>query len=275
MEPGWLLWSGTIGLESPIASRIEAARACGYARVSLSALDVFRAEESGVPARDVGRMFADNGLDIVMDPIMNWYDGEAPAGSRFARFTCDEALRMCSDVGAVSATAIGQGSSELPVERIAESFAVLCDRASDIGMDIHLEFTALHAINSLRMAWDIVRLADRSNGGIVFDTWHFFRTDPDFALLETIPGERIMCVQVDDGAAEVVGTMRDDTLNRLLPGDGTFDLVRAIACLDRIGGLTWVGPEVISPTLAAMDPVAAARLAKTRIQELIVEARGT
>ena len=45
------------------------------------------------------------------------------------------------------------------------------------------------------------RYADRANGGIVFDTWHFFRGDPDFDLLATVPGDRIYCVQIDDAAA--------------------------------------------------------------------------
>ncbi len=269
----WLLWSGTIGLESPIDARIEAAVATGYSRVSVSPLDVFRAEEAGVSARALGRRFAAAGLGVVVDPIMNWYAGTPSAGSRFSRFPAGEALRMCSDLGAVSATAIAQYAGQALPDDVVERFAALCDQASGIGMDVHLEFTALHAIDSLRCAWDIVAGADRANGGLVFDTWHFFRTDPDFDLLATIPGDRILCVQVDDGADQAVGTMRDDTLNRLLPGDGDFDLVRVMRVLDGIGGLAWVGPEVISPAMAAMAPVEAAGVAKARIESIIEEAR--
>ena len=107
------------------------------------------------------------------------------------------------------------------------AFGLICDRAAGFGMQVQVEFTALHSIRTLQTAWDIVRGADRPNGGIVFDTWHFFRTDPDYALLATIPGARILSVQVDDALPEPVGTMRDDTLNRLMPGDGSLEIGRA------------------------------------------------
>lgn len=271
--PGWVLWSGTIGLESPIDVRISAAVVGGYARVSVSPLDVARSEAAGVSAVDLGERFRASGLDVVVDPIMNWYGGTPPPTSRFGRFSAEEALRMSRDLGAVSATVIGQGSDDVPVAAITEAFGGICDRAAEFGMQVHLEFTAIHSIRTLRTAWDIVSGADRQNGGLLFDTWHFFRTDPDFSLLEQIPGDRIFAVQVDDAHPDVMGTMRDDTLNRLMPGDGSFDLVRALATLDRIGGLAWVGPEVISPQTAAMDPVVAARTGRARIEDILMEAR--
>ena len=90
-------------------------------------------------------------------------------------------------------------------------------------------------------------------------------------MLRTIPGDRILSVQVDDALPEPVGTMRDDTLNRLMPGDGSLDLHGAIAALDAIGGLSWVGPEVISPATASMVPVDAARQGRERIERIIAE----
>lgn len=271
---GWVLWSGTLGLESPIAPRIEAALAGGYTRLSVSPLDVARAEEEGTPAEDLGRRIRDAGLGIVLDPVMNWYGGAPRADSRFARFPADESLRMAEALQAVSITAIGQASSELPIEEVAGPFGAFCDRAAGLGAQVHLEFIPMTAIPSLAAAWTVVAGVDRPNGGLLFDTWHFFRGDPDFGVLERIPGERVFAVQLDDADAEVRGTMREDTQNRLLPGDGDLDLVRAVRALDRIGGLRWVGPEVISPALAAMPPVEAARLAGDRVRELITRVRG-
>jgi len=43
--------------------------------------------------------------------------------------------------------------------------------------------------------------------------------------------------------------------------------------LDRIGGLRWVGPEVISPVTSAMTPTDAARIAGSRVRDLIVVIR--
>jgi sugar phosphate isomerase/epimerase len=114
--------------------------------------------------------------------------------------------------------------------------------------------------------------SDRGNGGLVFDTWHFFRGSRDFELLEQIPGDRIFVVQFADAAKEVQGTLREDATRRLLPGDGCFDLPRVVRVLNAIGGLRAVGPEVISPTLAAMPAREAATLAASRVRDLVARA---
>ena len=111
----------------------------------------------------------------------------------------------------------------------------------------------------MKGASDLVRLADRPNGGMVFDTWHFFRVNPDFDALEAVPGDRIFAVQVSDGGADFVeGLLADTFRHRRLPGDGVFDLVRVLRVLDRIGGLNMAGPEVLSVELHALPPLEAA-----------------
>lgn len=270
---GWVLWSGTLGLESPVPGRIEAARATGHGRLSVSPLDVARIAEEGTPPEELGRQIREAGLGIVLDPVMNWYRGAPRADSRFARFTADEAMTMAEALQAVSITVIGQATSALSHEEVAGPFGAVCDRAAGFGAQVQLEFTPMTAIPSLAAAWTVVAGADRPNGGLLFDTWHFFRGDPDFGALEEIPGERVLAVQVDDAVAEVRGSMREDTQHRLLPGDGSFDLARVVRTLDRIGALRWVGPEVISPVLAAMPPVEAARVAGGRVRELIARVR--
>ena len=264
MPTDWILWSGTVGLESPVPPRIDAAVSNGFRRLSVSPLDVARADADGTAPAELGAMIRDAGLEIVLDPVMNWYPGDGGGQSRFASFSAEDSLRMCQQVGIVSLTAIGPRQAAGDAGAVAdftESFAALCDRAADLGVQVHLEFMPMSAIADIAAAWAIVRDADRANGGIVLDTWHFFRGNPDFDLLSTIPGERIFAVQLDDALPTVRGTLREDTQRRLLPGEGSFDLTRVVRALAAIGGLNWVGPEVLHPDLAAMPPREAAALA--------------
>ena len=145
---------------------------------------------------------------------------------------------------------------------MAGPFGVLCDRAREVGALVHLEFMPMLSITDLASAWTIVSGADRPNGGIMFDTWHFFHTGADFGLLEQVPGDRIFGVQFSDADPQPGADLGQDTFNRLLPGDGSLDLVRVLGVLDRIGGLHSVGPEVISPMTAAMAPAEAARVTR-------------
>jgi sugar phosphate isomerase/epimerase len=266
------LWAGTVGFSSPLAERFAATAATGCRRAALSPPDVLRAAESGTTAAEIGRQAADLGLDLVMDPVMNWYPDRVPSPSRFAGVSTDEALRMCEALGVTSLTAIATASSDVPVPELAGHFGRVCDRAADFGAQVHLEFMPFTIVRNLRMAWDLVRSADRPNGGLVFDTWHFFRGDPDFDVLAGIPGDRIFCVQLDDAAAVPQGSLREETSRRLLPGDGALDLIAAVRALHRIGALRWVGPEVISPELAAMPVLDAATLAMERTRAIVAAA---
>lgn len=274
-EIGWILWSGTVGLESPIDKRVQAALATDFTRISLSALDVFRSEEQGMPAAELGRYVRDQGLDLVMDPVLNWHPFSGESRSRFASFSAADVLRMSEALQAVSMTAVAMSSSDVPVNELAESFGVLCDGAADIGASVHLEFIPMTVVTDLATAWEIVREADRPNGGLLVDSWHFFRVQPDFGLLESIPGERIFAVQINDAAPEVRGTMWEDTMHRRLPGDGVFDLRRLLCSLADIGGLSWVGPEIISPETEALPGDVAARLAGDRVRALVRDAIGS
>lgn len=268
----WVLWAGTVGFDGPLPERFAAAADAGCDRVTLSPPDVERASAAGLSAGEIGRRARDLGLSITVDPVMNWYPDSAPATSRFAGVQVDAALRICAAVGADSLSAIATQSSDVPVQQLPDHFARLCDAAAEFGAEVHLEFIPFTIVADLAAAWDIVRTADRANGGLVFDTWHFFRGRPDFAALSAVPGERIMQVQLDDAAAVPDGPLREETQRRLLPGDGAFDLPRVIRALADIGGLRRVGPEVISPVLAAMPTREAAALAVERTREAVAAA---
>jgi sugar phosphate isomerase/epimerase len=267
--PEYILWAGTVGFSSPLTERFAAAAAVGCRRAALSPPDVLRAAGSGTTAAEIARQAADLGLDLIMDPVMNWYPAREPSPSRFAGVSADDALRMCEALGVTSLTAIATATSDVPVAELAEHFGRLCDRATGFGAQVHLEFMPFTVVRNLRIAWDLVRAADRPNGGLVFDTWHFFRGDPELDLLAGIPGDRIFCVQLDDAPAVPQGPLREETSRRLLPGDGALDLTAAIQALHRIGALRWVGPEVISPDLAAMPALDAATLAMDRTRAIL------
>jgi sugar phosphate isomerase/epimerase len=269
---GYTLWAGTVGFTSPLAERFAAAAATGCRQATLSPPDVLRAARDGTTAAEIGRQARDLGLDLVIDPVMNWYPDREPSPSRFAGVSTDDALRMCEALGVTSLSAIATASSDVPGPELAGYFGRLCDRAAGFGARVHLEFIPFTIVRTLRIAWDLVRAAGRPNGGMVFDTWHFFRGEPEFEVLAGIPGDRIFCVQLDDAPAVPRGSLREETSHRLLPGDGALDLVAAIRALHRIGALHWVGPEVISPDLAALPVLDAATLAIDRTRAIVAAA---
>ena len=157
---------------------------------------------------------------------------------------------------------------------IADRFGELCDRFSQHGTRVAFEFLPWTAVPDLRTAWDLVRRADRPNGGLLVDAWHYFRGRPDDQLLRSIPGERIAAVQLCDADSDVVGPLFEDTmLRRRLPGDGTFDLTRLISMLDEIGVDLPYSVEILSTEEQARPVAEAARRAHRATASVLANAR--
>lgn len=213
----WAFWAGTVGFATPVLDRLDAARTLDVQCFSITPLDVEWAASEGIGASELGLRIRDAGFEIAMDPLVGWYGGTPHPGSRFGRFSPDDVLRMSAEVGATDINMIGQPTHDASLDLLATSFAAVCDRAADIGARAMLEFTPITAITNLADGWDVVRTADRPNGGMLFDTWHFSRGDADLDLLASIPGDRFFHVQVADARAERLPDIRQDTQHRALP----------------------------------------------------------
>jgi sugar phosphate isomerase/epimerase len=269
-----ILWSATLGPAS-LRERIEAAAANGYHGITVRPHDIGELRRD---ARDVARVCADGrerGVEhLVLEALSAWYDHEpAPDWFPSAAETIEDHLRAAEAFGCTDLNVVAplRTASET-TESLTERFAVVCDRCAEAGLAVHLEFTPFPPIGSLATAWEIVRGAARTNGGILFDTWHFFRGVPDLDLLAGVPGERIFSVQVSDGAPELRESLVKDTFrHRLLPGEGTFDLLGVLRVLRRTGGLNLVGPEVLSTELDALSAIEAARLAGEALDHVMAD----
>jgi sugar phosphate isomerase/epimerase len=137
---------------------------------------------------------------------------------------------------------------------------------------VHLEFIPFTGIRDLAAAWEIVRGADRPNGGLVMDAWHYFLGRPDDALLRTVPAEKVVVVQLADAPAERRGTLADELYHRLAPVEGVLPLAELVRTLDETGVLASVAPEIFSDRFNALVPEDAGRQAAASVQQLLEQA---
>ena len=267
-------------LPTGLAERAEAAQAVGFAGVSLWMADVHRARAEGMRDADIRALLDDHGLEIAeLDCLTSWLPGSAPPPN--APFEIDDAMRATDDEFFAVADAIGGRSlniaeiwgSEVPVDVAVEAFASLCDRAAEHGLLVHLEFLPWSTFPDLNAAWEVVRLADRPNGGLIIDSWHCARSATTIDDLAAIPGDRVTAVQLSDALPNAAPDVTDETMHfRLLPGDGAAHVVEIVQTLDAIGCQAPIGVEVFSDELWAMSPDAAARRAFDATQRVLAEA---
>jgi len=248
----WTICGAGPGLSSPrtIAERAAASAKAGFGGIGLKYEDLEMAHQGGVSDADLSRILAENGIVVAeIEFVSGWSSDEAAVRER-ARRSEEDLYRLAEALQTPCNLNVGcsEPSGEpVTLERMAERFSALCDRAAGHGLTISLEFMPWTGIPDASTAWEDVRLADRPNGGVLLDVWHYFRGAADPSQIRAIPPERIVGLQINDARSQVVGTLRDDTLHRRkLPGKGDFDLVPLVRLLDEIGVDAPYAVEVIS-----------------------------
>jgi sugar phosphate isomerase/epimerase len=273
-----VLCSGTVGRRTNFRDRLEAASAAGYAAVSLWGRDYQSARDEGYSDADLVTLLDDHGLVLAeLDPVWWWTPGAAefsipPEHDPIDVFRFREAdlFRIADLLGARSLNAADVLGGDWEVADAAECFAGLCDRAAEHGLLVHLEWLAWSRIADLTTALEVVTLADRPNGGLNIDTWHCARTGTSAEDLLAVPGERVLAIQLDDGPEHAEENLIEATLHeRLVPGEGAFDLPGYLRSLRAIGARAPVGVEVFSDELHALGPTEAARRAAEATRALL------
>jgi sugar phosphate isomerase/epimerase len=277
-----VLCSGTLPFDTPLRQRIEAASAGGFDGLSLWVRDIERARAEGLSDADIGTMFADHGIEVAeLDPVWSWLPGadrdvpfsQDPFGVLQPKV--DDFLRLADAVGGRSLNACDIFGGDWSLDDAAEAFAGLCDRAAEHGLLVHLEFLPWSAIGDIRTASEVARRADRANAGVMVDSWHFFRGNPDFEALRAVPGSLISGIQLNDAPLAPEADLMDASMrSRQLPGEGQLAVGELLEALDHIGAIAPRGVEVFSDELRQLDPVEIGRQAGDSVRGALARARG-
>jgi sugar phosphate isomerase/epimerase len=224
---------------------------------------------------DMRRILDDHGIRAAELEFLQdwWHEGERACP---ARANEDLFYAAADGLGArhINVGCAGPRGTLPALEIVAEHFAVLCDRAAHHGLLVAFEFLPWSDIPDAAAAWRLIGLADRPNGGILIDTWHYFRGAADPAQVRSVPADRFFVVQFDDAdAAQVGGYMEDTTQRRRLPGQGSFDLIGFIQMLDDMGVNAPVSVEILSDEQRARPLEEAARLAHDATRAVFDRAR--
>jgi sugar phosphate isomerase/epimerase len=113
-------------------------------------------------------------------------------------------------------------------ERLATRFGELCDLARQFDMGVDLEFMRWREIGTIEQAVDIVSRAGRSNGRILVDALHLFRSGGSVAALAAVPSDLLGCVQLCDAplaAPDKLSTADEARTKRYAPGEGELPLL--------------------------------------------------
>ena len=159
-----------------------------------------------------------------------------------------------------------------PSSEVIARYGALCDRAAagSESLRVVLEFLPIFGVRTLADALQVVRAADRPNGGVLVDTLHLARSGGSPDDVRAAPRQLFPYLQLADAPAvapddSLRGLTHEALHGRLLPGHGALPLRATLDALPDVS----VSVELRSATLMHdhPDPVkrAKALLSATRL----------
>ncbi len=274
--PRRVLWAANVRTKS-LDERLAAAREGSFDAMSVFPID-FKTWQTQMSDAEISARIRDGGIDAaILDPYVQWVPNFAiPEGYpadyiSFIDHTEDDLLRMAEVLGVRQVNCV-EGLNQ-PYERSAlvDAMGAFAERMGARGFGLTLEPMPISSIFSLADGWDIVRQVNNPALGLCFDTWHFWRADPDHDLLATIPADKITEVQLADAKTEIMGgDLTTDLLyHRLFAGDGDFDLVTTMQVLRDMGAVRSIGPERFSAVMDGLDALEAGRQAGANLTQWV------
>ena len=110
---------------------------------------------------------------------------------------------------------------------LIDCYGETCDIAAQYGLSVDLEFPSFSRLRTLDETLDIVRAADRPNGGILVDTLYLHLSRVDLAELLHVPSELLNFLHISDALPGIADT-RQGMIQlardaRLYPSEGCID----------------------------------------------------
>jgi len=148
----------------------------------------------------------------------------------------------------------------------------LCDIAAEQDVALAFEFLGQTdcSVQTLDLAHEIVRTANRTNLGLVIDSFHFYVGGSTIKMIDAIDPKRLFIFHINDAEDLPLDQLTD--AHRLLPGQGTLRLTELIEALRRIGYDQAASVETFRPEYWERDPFELARDAKAAVDKVLTSA---
>ncbi len=168
----------------------------------------------------------------------------------------------------------GRLPEPLPARReiIEESVNVLEELgpiAENHGVALGFEFLGQTdcSVQTLELANEIVRQLNRSNVGLVIDSFHFYAGGSTIDSIERMNPDKLFVFHINDAEDLPRDQLQDS--HRLLPGLGILPLQEMLMAFQRIGYDRVASVEIFRPEYWERDPVELAKDARAAMERVM------
>lgn len=265
----FVFWGAPIR-HRPYEEHVRAAAAGGFTSLAIAAPTYAEARTRGLRPADLTALAADHGVALRhFDTLSSWAPTQQLPTDEDLRaralITLDQGLAICAELGLTQLLATPAYQRAGPVAQLVDGFGQLCERAGQLGIWVNLEPMPFTGCPDVAAAWAIVGGAAPPNGGIMLDSWHFYRAaGQTLAVLADIPGRYLRAVQLSDvplALAPTLTMMAENLTARRWPGQGELPLRDFLRAIYAKGYLTTIGPEVFNSEVEQLPTEVVGRVA--------------
>lgn len=163
------------------------------------------------------------------------------------------------------------GGEQYNLSLIQENFNEICKIGQKYGIKIGLEYLPWTSVDTIKKAWEIVSGVNCSNGGIIIDTFHYFKGHPSREELKEVPIEKVFIVHLDDVEDVEADLLTLTRKHRLPPGEGIFSFDEVLEYLFAGGYEGYYSLEILNHNHPLQDPVELASRVRLSTENLLID----
>jgi len=261
--------------------KIEIASRAGYDGVGLRGNEVDAYLKEGHTLKNITALLKENRLVITdMGSIAGWQFTDHPPLICRVKLEREESNKKLNEelkilferaatLGCPYIPAVSAINETGEFIKGVEDFAEVCDLAAGFGLRIAFEFVGFgKQMNNLVIANKLINEAGRKNGGLLFDTFHFYRGNCNLEDLNQVPDEKIFMVHINDVMDKPRETIRDQ--DRLYPGLGVVNLKEIVKKIQSKNYQGFYSVEIFNEDYWQDDPFKVALEARKATERILL-----
>ncbi len=253
---------------TPILEKIRIAAQAGYEGIELWHDDIDAYLASGGSLEDIRKAVDDAGLAVPTTIYLaGWFDstGEEHAA---ALEECKRRMEQSVALGApyiIAGPPMGAADYDLG----AANYRELLEIGVEMGVRPAMEFLGfVEQLNTIEDALEVMKKSGRPDATTVIDPFHIFRGGGSVESIAKLTASQIAISHFNDTVADPPREQQHDP-DRVMPGDGVFDLKRYVALLDQIGYDRFLSLELFREDLYCQDPLQVAQIGLHKMKSVV------
>ena len=253
---------------TPLLDKIQIAADAGYAAIELWHDEIEQYVSTGGTVADVKKHVEAAGLSVPTTIYLaDWFDADDAIYPEILD-TCKRRMQDAATVGATYVIA-SPPAGQADYDRGADRYRELLEAGESIGVRPAMEFLGfVGQLNTIEDAIDVMQRCGHSAATTILDPFHVFRGGGSVESIAKLTADQIAISHFNDVPPDPPREQQHDP-DRVMPGDGIFDLRRYLELLLATGYQGFLSLELFREDLWERNPREVAREGLEKMRQVV------